>query len=244
MKSQEQKPTRKTQFVYFQLGLIVTLLAAIFFIEHKSVVKEEAQAKVEHKVRFVESNPVIAFKEEKHEKIQPKKEPVKKQPKKTEKFIINDKDLFPDVDQPTSNPVDTLSQQKVLDGLEKLVDDEISPINHLVVEEVPVFPGCEIYESKAERSTCFSSKISKLVQRKFNHSVAEDYGLSGQQRIYVTFTVNKEGKVVDVKASSQVDVLAQEAERVAKLLPDMKPGKQQGKNVPVSYSLPISFTVQ
>ncbi|WP_121666791.1 energy transducer TonB [Mesonia aquimarina] len=245
MKSQEQKPTLRTRFVYFQLGLIAAFLCAIFFIEHKTEVKEEVVTDVIYRQSYVEPSSNIAFKKEEPKKIEPKKDPVvKKQTKEDDDFVIDDDDLFDDKEASPESPKDD-SVDKVLAGLDDPIDnDVIQPINHLIVEEAPVFPGCEIYEAKKERSQCFSTKIAKLVQRKFNHSIAEDYGLSGEQRIYVTFTVNEKGKVVNVKAVSEADVLAKEAERVARLLPDMKPGKQQGKNVPVSYSLPITFTLE
>ena len=56
--------------------------------------------------------------------------------------------------------------------------------------------------------------------------------------------INKEGEIVDVKARSTHKILADEAKRVTKLLPKMKPGKQNGQAVNVNYSLPILLDIQ
>ena len=89
-----------------------------------------------------------------------------------------------------------------------------------------------------------SDKIGKFVNRKFNTDLAGDLGLTGRQKIYVGFKIDKSGNIVSVRARAPHPKLAKEAERVVKLLPKMKPGKQRGKAVIVPYSLPIIFQVQ
>jgi protein TonB len=89
-----------------------------------------------------------------------------------------------------------------------------------------------------------SDKVSKFVQRKFNTDLAGDLGLTGRQKIYVSFKIDKRGNITSVRARAPHPRLAKEAERVVKLLPKMKPGKQRGKAVTVPYSLPIIFQVQ
>ena len=80
--------------------------------------------------------------------------------------------------------------------------------------------------------------------RKYDSGLGEELGLQGKQKIYVNFTINKEGEIVDVKARSTHKILADEAKRVTKLLPKMKPGKQNGQAVNVNYSLPILLDIQ
>ena len=74
--------------------------------------------------------------------------------------------------------------------------------------------------------------------------MANDLGLSGKQRIFVQFKINKGGNVVDVRARAPHPRLEREAVEVVKSLPKMTPGKQRGKPVGVLYSLPILFQVQ
>lgn len=112
-----------------------------------------------------------------------------------------------------------------------------------VIENVPIFPGCEKGNNDAKRK-CMSSKITKFVQKKFNTDLAGDLGLTGRQRISVVFKIDKKGNVVSVRARAPHPRLEKEAARVINLLPKMKPGKQRGKAVIVPYSLPIIFQVQ
>ncbi|OUS01300.1 energy transducer TonB [Flavobacteriales bacterium 33_180_T64] len=113
-----------------------------------------------------------------------------------------------------------------------------------VIENVPIFPGCEKEKGNNAKKQCMSNKISKFVNRKFNTDLAGDLGLSGRQRINVIFKIDKTGNIVGVQARAPHPGLEKEAKRVINLLPKMKPGKQRGKAVTVPYSLPILFQVQ
>jgi len=125
--------------------------------------------------------------------------------------------------------------------IEEVEEDIEVPFS--VIENVPIFPGCD-KGNNAERRKCMSQKITKFVQRKFNTDLAGDLGLSGRQRISVIFKIDKTGDVVGVRARAPHPRLVKEAQRAINLLPKMKPGKQRGKAVIVPYSLPIIFQVQ
>ena len=112
-----------------------------------------------------------------------------------------------------------------------------------VIDEVPIYPGCE-RGSNAEKRKCMSDKIAQFVIRKFNTDIAEVLGLSGKQLVKVIFKIDKSGNVVGVRSRAPHPRLEQEAVRVVKMLPKMKPGRIDGKPVIVSYSLPITFVVQ
>lgn len=122
------------------------------------------------------------------------------------------------------------------------VEEDIDVPFH-VIENVPIFPGCEKGNNDAKRK-CMSDKINKFVQKKFNTDLAGDLGLTGRQRINVIFKIDKNGNVTGVRARAPHPRLEKEAARVINLLPKMKPGKQRGKAVNVPYSLPIIFQVQ
>ncbi|WP_232731969.1 M56 family metallopeptidase [Confluentibacter lentus] len=122
--------------------------------------------------------------------------------------------------------------------------DEIVEVPFAVIEQVPVFPGCEDLASNDEKKRCTSDKIQEFVSKKFNTDLASDLGLSGRQRITTMFKINTEGNIVDVKSRASHPALEAETIRVIKLLPAMQPGKQKGYPVIVPYSLPIVFVVQ
>ena len=113
-----------------------------------------------------------------------------------------------------------------------------------IIENIPVFPGCE-KGTKAEKKACFSKKISRHINRKFNSGLASDLGLSaGKKRIFVMFKIDKTGSITEIQARAPHPRLQKEAERVVKTLPKMIPGKQRGRPVSVRYSLPIAFLVE
>ena len=122
------------------------------------------------------------------------------------------------------------------------VEEDIE-VPFAVIENVPVFPGCEGGNNQAKKD-CMSKKISDFVNKKFNTELASDLGLSGRQRINVIFKIDKTGNITGIRARAPHPGLEKEASRVIGLLPKMKPGKQRGKAVTVPYSLPIIFQVQ
>lgn len=121
--------------------------------------------------------------------------------------------------------------------------DEDIEVPFAVIENVPVFPGCE-KGNNADKKKCMSEKIQRFVQQKFNTDLAGDLGLSGRQRINVIFKIDRTGNIVGVRSRAPHPALEKEAARVISMLPKMKPGMQRGKAVTVPYSLPIVFQVQ
>ncbi|WP_051209864.1 M56 family metallopeptidase [Gelidibacter mesophilus] len=113
-----------------------------------------------------------------------------------------------------------------------------------VVDEVPIFTGCEDFNSNKERKQCMSDKVSMFVNKNFNVDIAKEHNLKGKQRISVIFKLGKDGKIREIKARAPHLALEEEAIRVIQLLPEFTPGKQKGKAVTVPYSLPILFMVQ
>ncbi len=136
-------------------------------------------------------------------------------------------------------------EEKIVEIAELKIEevDEYIEVPFAVIENVPVYPGCESGNNDAKRK-CMSDKISDFVVKKFNTELAGDLGLTGRQKINVIFKIDKNGNVTGIRSRAPHPRLEQEAARVIGLLPQMKPGKQRGKAVIVPYSLPIVFQVQ
>ncbi len=100
-----------------------------------------------------------------------------------------------------------------------------------IVEEMPSFPGGE-------------GELFKYLGKNIKYpQMATDAGISGV--VYVTFVVDKEGKIRDVKVLRGIGGgCDEEAVRVVKSMPTWKAGKQRGKAVTVQYNLPIRFTLR
>lgn len=100
-----------------------------------------------------------------------------------------------------------------------------------IVEDMPEFPGGEM-----ALRTYIANAIKYPV-------IAQENGIQG--KVYVTFVVGKDGSVSNASIARGVDPsIDKEALRVINTLPKWKPGKQRGKPVNVSYTVPINFQLQ
>jgi TonB family protein len=121
-------------------------------------------------------------------------------------------------------------------NIEKIIPpstENVQPENQVfyIVEEMPEFPGGE---------AALRNHIAKSI--KYPQS-AQENGIQG--RVYVQFIVSADGSVRNATIARGVDpVLDQEALRVVRNLPIWIPGKQRGKTVDVSYTVPINFMLQ
>jgi protein TonB len=122
-------------------------------------------------------------------------------------------------------------------------EEAIGDVPFSVIENVPVFPGCESLDSNVERKKCMSKEISQFVNKNFDVNLAKELNLKGNVRVYVQFKIDKAGKIVNVRARAPHPILQAEGERIINKLPTMRPGKQKGEKVGVLYSLPITFKV-
>jgi protein TonB len=100
-----------------------------------------------------------------------------------------------------------------------------------VVEQMPKFPGGD---------NALFEYLSKNIKYPV---VAEENGIQG--RVIVTFVVERDGSITDVKVAKSVDPsLDKEATRVVKGMPHWIPGKQNGSAVRVKYTVPVTFRLQ
>ncbi|MCX7550959.1 M56 family metallopeptidase [Xanthomarina sp. F2636L] len=113
-----------------------------------------------------------------------------------------------------------------------------------VIDQVPVFPGCESGSSNEEKKQCMSKQINNLVAENFNTDLGNTLNLTGVVTIAVYFKIDKQGNITDAKARAPHQELADEALRVVNMLPKMMPGMHEGKAVNVPYYLPIKFKIK
>ena len=90
----------------------------------------------------------------------------------------------------------------------------------------------------------FPGDINKWLGKNVKYPViAQENNIQG--RVTVQFVIERDGSITDVKVLRGVDPsLDKEAVRVVKSMPKWKPGKQRGKPVRVSYTVPINFRLQ
>jgi protein TonB len=66
-----------------------------------------------------------------------------------------------------------------------------------------------------------------------------DAGIQG--RVFVSFIIDKDGSVKIANLRGPDKSLEKEADRIMSKLPQMTPGKQRGKPVRMTMSIPITF---
>ncbi len=101
-----------------------------------------------------------------------------------------------------------------------------------VVETMPSFPGGD-------------AALMKYISDNVRYpAIAQENGIQG--RAICQFTVEKDGSISDIQIvrSAGDETLDKEAKRVIKSMPKWSPGKQRGKAVRVSYTIPINFRLQ
>ena len=108
-----------------------------------------------------------------------------------------------------------------------------------VVDEAPVFVGCEELATNEERKNCTAEKITSHVNKNFNLNLVKQLEIQGISQIYVKFKITAAGEVTDVQARARYPELIEEGKRVVRNLPKMLPGKQDGQEVAVLYMIPI-----
>ena len=123
-------------------------------------------------------------------------------------------------------------------------EEEIIEVPFSVIEDVPIYPGCEGLPDKNSQKECMKREVMVFVQENFNTELASELGLEGKQRISVIFKIDVTGATSNIRARAPHPKLETEAIRVVKKLPKMTPGKQRGRPVEVLYSLPILFQVE
>lgn len=232
---------QKNSTLYFQVGLIVCLLAVfgLFEMTFETTIPNYGDIPELDEPIYI-SIPLIKPVEATFEEPLEQKKVV--HPEKFEK-VSNDtplNELKKDFVEPKINASDVHPD---FSGLMEEPKEEPF-VDFINVEVVPIYPGCENKKTNEDRKNCMSDKITKLVQRKFNTDLGSELGLTGKQTIRTQFKIDKTGKVIEIKARGTHPDLEKEAERVINIIPEMTPGKQRDKNVGVIYTLPIVFQLQ
>ncbi len=144
----------------------------------------------------------------------------------------------------TDDDGNEIVKETIVEEIPVYEDELIADVPFALIEQVPVYPGCENLSSNEERKKCMTEEISKFVNRNFNTGLSKELNLKGTVKINVAFKIDENGKVVGVQSAAKHPKLGEEAKRVITSLPKMQPGEQRGEKVGVIYALPIIFEVQ
>ena len=134
------------------------------------------------------------------------------------------------------------TQEEVIEDVEVLEEEVDVDVPFAIIEDVPLFPGCENVK-KSERRKCFQDKVQRHIAKNFRYpEIAQEMGIQG--RVYVQFVIAKDGSITSIRTRGPDKNLEKEANRIISKLPKMTPGKQRGRAVRVPFSIPINFRLQ
>jgi protein TonB len=226
----EQKKTPRAdlenkKIIFTEIGLILALAIALFAFEWKSYDKSIQDLGTRQAEDIPEE--IIPITEQ---KLKPPPPPPPKQVVKIS-VVEDDVEVEDDIDIDVEADQNTEVEEYIAPVMTQEEESEEERQIFMVVESMPEFPGGEpaLYKYLAE-----NIKYPQM---------AKESGIQG--RVFVTFVVERDGRVTDVRVLRGIGGgCDEEAIRVVAAMPKWAPGKQRGKPVRVQYNLPVKFTLQ
>lgn len=232
----------RSSLIFFQVGLIVMLSITYFGLEYNFSADDDLDLQQVQVSEFEQEDiPITQL----NTPPPPPPPPPPPMPEIIE-VVENQEEVEETTIQSTESNQETKMPEIVqVEDIEyEEEEEEIEKVPFLIVEKIPVFPGCENIRKKEEQKECMSQKINEHVKRHFDVRISEELGLTGMNRIFVIFKINENGDVADIRARGPNKRLEAEAIRVVGLLPKMIPGRQRDRPVAVEYSLPIMYEIR
>ena len=196
--------------------------------------KKKAEVKQQQKVKLEQPEKVV--------------ERVKSSVKFTAPVIKKDDEVKPEDELKTQEEL--MSTKTAIGALDVKGNDdangEVLKIKEAVAQPEPK-PEVEKVFDVVEQMPSFPGGPSALMEWLSNNVkypvVAQENGVQG--RVVVSFVVERDGSITDVKVVRGVDPsLDKEASRVVRAMPRWIPGKQNGSAVRVKYNVPVAFRLQ
>ena len=229
-------PHRK---IFFQLGLVLTLLVIYTALEWKTM---DRYVQEFHDVTYEVEEVIDIPLTQRIQEIKPPPPPPPA-PERIE-IVADEEEIEETVLESTETDESEYVEVEPLENIEEVIEEEEveKDIPFAIIEEPPIYPGCS--GTKEQMKQCMQDKINAHVTKHFNINLAQELGLTlGKKKVYVQFKIDKNGDIIDIRARGPHARLEKEAVRVVQLLPRMTPGKQRTRPVRVSYTLPITMVV-
>ena len=117
----------------------------------------------------------------------------------------------------------------------------------VVVEDMPMFPGCEDVSDKKERKACADKALMQYLADNVRYpTTAIENGIQGS--VIAQFVIETDGRITDVNIIRDIGGgCGDEARRLIESMNKAHkwhPGKQRGKPVRVMFTLPVRFKLQ
>ncbi|HRE76203.1 MAG TPA: energy transducer TonB [Flavobacterium sp.] len=225
---------KRNSALYFQLGLAAIAILSYLAIELKTYEKDLSGLTKSVDNSFLDEDVPVTV-----QLNTPPPPPPPPPPAPEVIKIVEDKKEIKEVEIQST---ETNQKEEVVKA-EKVVVAEVEEpdvdVPFAIIEDVPLFPGCESVP-KDKRKECFQDKIQAHIKKNFSYpDAAIDAGHQG--KVFVSFVIEKDGSVTIANMRAPYPSLEKEAKRIMTKLPKMIPGKQRGKPVRMTMSIPITF---
>jgi len=219
----------KNSGLYFSIGLALILFISWQAIEWKTYDKD------------LYGYEALSVDEEDDEEI-PITEQLKTPPPLPPPVAPEIIEVVEDEDEETVIESTETNEEEIVEIVKVEEEFEEVDVPFAVIEDVPIFPGCEKVD-KSQRRDCFQEQMNKHIRKNFRYpEIAQEMGIQG--RVYVNFIIAKDGQITNIRMRGPDKNLEKEAQRIISKLPSMTPGKQRGRPVRVPFSIPIVFRLQ
>ena len=231
-KKSEKVDLTKNSSLYFVIGLAVVL-----FISWQAIEWKTYKRTYDYEALNVDDDDDEEIPITEQIKVQPPPPP----PPPPAPEIIEIVEDEEEVEETVIESTET-NEEEIVEIVEVEEEELDIDVPFAVIEDVPIFPGCERVK-KSERRDCFQEKMNKHIRKNFRYpEIAQEIGIQG--RVYVNFIIAKDGKITNIRMRGPDKNLENEAQRIISRLPSMIPGKQRGRPVRVPFSIPITFRLQ
>jgi len=247
----KESPLKNTGGLH-AFGICIALITAITLMSWTQVERDNIDYIVEdvEKAEEVEI-PITYYVERKPEPLPP--------PPPENPIIVEVEDLV-EIETPKIIPIEVpidvevvQSEDAVLAPPTEIIPPPLPPEEKIDVDDIfvrvermPMFPGCSSESlTYVEQQTCSDKELMTYIAKNLKYpALARENGIEG--RVFIEFVVDKKGDISDVKIVR--DIGAGCGAAAVKVINSMvkdnglwTPGKQQGRQVKVKYTIPFTF---
>jgi len=223
VKKTERANIEKNKSTFTLVGLVITLAIVWFAFEYKTY--DRTIVELQQTAMLDDEEDVIL----QTERAEPPPPPPPPQQTTVIEIVEDDIDVDDDLDIDAETDDEEEIEEQIIEdddeGEEK--EEEI----FVFVEDQPGYPGGD------------EARLKYLRDNIKYPEMAKESGIQGT--VYVTFVVEKDGRISNVKILRGIGGgCDEEAMRVIKGMPKWKPGKQRGRPVRAQFNMPIRFILQ
>lgn len=232
IKKSPKADLQNKKMLFLEIGLIIALVVTGIALSVSS--KPKAEEYKPPKQDVTETEQVASTTQE-----EPEPEPVQE---KVQAKVLTDVLNIVEDNKKIDNPINFISEDEdwdmddFLSGLEDKEEEIVEEEIFITVEEMPKFRGGGLPE--------FRTWVQQNVKYP---QIALENGIQGN--VVIQFVVGSDGKMTNFKVLQSPDKTLSDAtidvlKKANEMKNGWKPGKQRGKPVKVSFTLPVAFKIQ